>query len=164
MAVDSVVIFRDVEAPIVFAGGDTTPNVCTRRVLQLNGDGITVSGQSLYSWTTRDGNLLSGVDTQMPFIDSTGRYQLNIIDPVNDCSGADIVRVFEDTLAPSLEVRALRGFALSCNLPELTLSQQGESGTGECYQLSMDRPSGSHAPGTNHDRGALWFPPPGITG
>jgi gliding motility-associated-like protein len=123
VAVDSVVVFRDVEAPVVFAGRDTTLT-CTRRVLQLNGDGITVSGQNLYSWTTRDGSILSGADTRMPFIDSTGSYQLNITDPVNDCLGADIVRVFEDTLAPNLEIRALRGFALSCNLPESALTSR----------------------------------------
>jgi gliding motility-associated-like protein len=142
VSMDSVVIFRDVEAPIVFAGEDTTLT-CTRRVLQLDGGGITVSGQSLYSWTTRDGRLLSGIDTQMPFVDSTGRYQLNITDPVNDCSGADIVRVSEDTLAPSLEIRAIRGFALSCNLPVSTLSSRVGQTQGSVINYQWTGPPGA---------------------
>jgi gliding motility-associated-like protein len=142
VAVDSVVIFRDVEAPIVFAGRDTTLN-CTRRVLQLNGDGVTVSGQSLYSWTTRDGSILSGADTQMPFVDSTGRYQLNIIDPVNGCSGADIVRVFEDTLAPRLTILAPSGLGLSCNLPEAPLNSQLSQTQGSSINYQWTGPPGA---------------------
>ncbi|WP_020567662.1 T9SS type B sorting domain-containing protein [Neolewinella persica] len=142
VAIDSVVIFRDVEAPIVFAGADTTLT-CSRRVLQLNGDGITVSGQSLFSWTTTDGNILSGAGTRTPLVDSTGRYQMNITDPVNDCSGADIVRVFEDTLAPRLVIRATRGFALSCNLPEAQLTSQVSQTQGSTIRYQWTGPPGA---------------------
>lgn len=147
VSTDSVVIFRDVEAPVVFAGADTTLT-CTRRVLQLAGDAITVSGQRRYSWTTRDGSILSGANTSMPFIDSVGRYQLNVTDPVNDCSGADIVRVFEDTLPPSLEIRAARGFALSCNLPESTLTSRVTQTQGSAVNYQWTGPPGVVLQGT----------------
>ncbi|MFK8165755.1 MAG: T9SS type B sorting domain-containing protein [Lewinella sp.] len=142
VAVDSVIIFRDVEAPIVFAGSDTTLT-CTRRVLQLEGDGITVSGQSLYSWTTRDGSILSGADTQNPLVDTIGRYQLNITDPINDCSGADIVRVFEDTLALNLSIRATRGFALNCTLPQVPLSSRVTQAQGSAVNYQWTGPPGA---------------------
>lgn len=120
-AMDSVTIFRDVEAPVAFAGRDTTLTCSLRRV-RLVGSGTTLSGQANYSWTTSNGEILNGSQTLMPLITSSGQYQLNITDPVNDCTGADIVRVTEDTLRPLAGIDLPQGDLLNCYRPELRLS------------------------------------------
>ncbi|MEM6769182.1 MAG: hypothetical protein AAF597_01245, partial [Bacteroidota bacterium] len=97
--VDSVRIERDVEAPIALAGRDTTLT-CSLREVRLAGSGQTLSGQAGYFWTTPNGSILNGSQTLTPLVNRAGQYQLNIIDPVNDCTGADILQVQEDTIRP----------------------------------------------------------------
>lgn len=141
-ATDSLVIFRDVEAPIVFAGRDTSLT-CTRREIRLAGSGITVSGQAVFEWTSRNGQILSGAMTASPLVGTTGLYQLNITDPINDCSGADIVRVQEDTLRPGLELLSPQEVELSCNLPELTLRSRVTLTQGQPVNYRWTGPPGT---------------------
>jgi len=117
---DSVVIFRDVNAPVAFAGADTTLT-CNRRSVQVSGRGTTVSGEATFEWTTRDGAVLSGDQTATPFLNATGNYLFTITDPVNQCSGADILRVTEDTLRPFAQIETPQGLRIDCNRPEIDL-------------------------------------------
>lgn len=125
-AQDSVAIFRDVQAPIAFAGRDTTLTCALRRV-RLDGSGQTLSGQAGCFWTTPDGNIIGGSQTLTPLVSQAGLYQLNIIDPVNDCTGADIVRIAEDTVRPQAVIAIPQGDLLNCYQPELLLT--GENST-----------------------------------
>ncbi|MEL7160390.1 MAG: hypothetical protein AAFN92_06515, partial [Bacteroidota bacterium] len=121
---DSVLIARDVEAPLALAGNDTSLT-CVRRELQLAGDWRSLSGQATFQWTTRDGRILGGSQTLSPLVDTVGRYQLNVTDPVNDCSAADIVRVREDTIPPRGMVSLPQGDQLDCNRSSLVLRGSG---------------------------------------
>lgn len=127
-ATDSVVIFRDVRAPIAEAGRDTTLT-CSRRQVQLFGSGTTNSGEQIFSWTTRDGGVLSGAATARPFVNRTGTYLFTIVDPQNSCSGADIVRVTEDTIRPQAGITAAN-LLLNCNRPEIILRGRTVSAGG----------------------------------
>lgn len=118
-ATDSVVIFRDVRAPLADAGRDTSLT-CTRRQLQLSGTGTTTSGEQVFSWSTRDGSFLSGAATASPFVNRMGTYLFTIFDPQNSCSGADIVQVREDTIRPQASI-AEANLLLNCDRPEITL-------------------------------------------
>ncbi|MEM9527013.1 MAG: hypothetical protein AAGA31_10410, partial [Bacteroidota bacterium] len=118
---DSVLIARDIEAPLAFAGNDTTLT-CERRQLRLNGNWQTMSGQATFFWTTRDGNILSGDQSLNPLIDTMGRYQLNVVDPINDCQAADIILVTQDTIPPSGSLTLPQGSELDCFRPELRLA------------------------------------------
>ena len=126
---DSVTIFRDVEAPVAFAGRDTTLTCSLRRV-RLAGSGTTLSGQATYLWTTSDGSVVTGSQTLTPLIAGAGRYQLNITDPVNDCTGADIVRVTEDTVRPIADIALPLGDLLNCYRPELQLNAPPPTAAG----------------------------------
>lgn len=126
---DSIVIVRDVEAPVAFAGDDTTLT-CSLRTVRLQGGGTTVSGRAEYRWTTPDGTLGLGSQTLSPTVNGPGRYQLNITDPVNDCRGADIVRVGEDTLRPVAQLLAPQGELRNCYRPEITLAARSLPGNG----------------------------------
>lgn len=143
-ALDSVMIFRDVEAPVAFAGNDTTLT-CSLRTLRLQGGGTTVSGQATYLWTTPDGAIDIGSQSASPQISGPGQYQFNITDPVNDCQGADIVRVTEDTLRPVAELLLPQGELLNCYQPMLPVLAR-------------------NIPGNGAGAGYQWFgPQPGLT-
>lgn len=126
---DSVIIFRDVEAPIVMAGNDTTLT-CSRREVELFGEGTTISGQSTYGWTTMNGTITSGANSQRPVVNSSGGYLLTVTDPVSGCTGADILRVTNDTLRPQASVFFPQGSRLDCNRPALLLDGRGNQSQG----------------------------------
>lgn len=138
-ALDSVTIFRDVEAPVAFAGNDTTLT-CSLRSLRLGGSGTTVSGQSSYLWTSPNGNISAGSQTVSPLITQAGQYQFNITDPVNDCTGADIVQVTEDTLRPVATVSFLQENLLNCYAPEIEISAALSSGFGSSLVYEWSGP------------------------
>lgn len=128
-ASDSVIIFRDVEAPIVQAGNDTTIT-CSRTEIELFGEGTTISGMSTYAWTTMNGRIVSGSASQTPTVAATGRYLLTVTDPVSECTGADILQVTADTVRPPAFVAALQGRRLDCNRPELLLDGRTNQSQG----------------------------------
>jgi gliding motility-associated-like protein len=119
-ATDSVLILRDVEAPVVAAGNDTSLT-CSLTEVELFGQSITISGQSNYGWTTMEGLIVSGAMSQTPVVAATGRYLLTVTDPVSGCTGADILRVRADTLRPVANVFFPQGTRLDCNRRELRL-------------------------------------------
>jgi gliding motility-associated-like protein len=120
-ATDSVIIFRDIEAPFAFAGPDTTLT-CIRRQVRLNGGAQTLSGQADYFWTTLDGSIIRGQQQPNPLVNLAGRYQLNVTDPGNDCTAADIVQVREDTIPPVARITGPNNLELDCRNPEIELS------------------------------------------
>ena len=126
---DSVVIFRDTQSPLVEAGNDTALT-CTLRQLQLSGSAVTISGQTDFAWSTRDGNLVSGDLGPTPLINAAGAYQLTVIDPLNECEGADIVRVVEDTIRPLSRVTYPQGEVLNCFRDRIPLRGGAISATG----------------------------------
>jgi gliding motility-associated-like protein len=141
-ALDSVIISRDVEAPVARAGRDTTLT-CSRRRVRLDGGGETLSGQAQYLWTTDDGIIVGGSQTLMPLVAQAGRYQLNIIDPINDCAGADIVLVTEDTILPLAIITLPEGDLLNCFRPELPISGENSVVIGNATSFEWSGPGGS---------------------
>src|SRR5690606_22021033 len=63
-----VVITQDISAPVADAGS-TAELTCLIQSLQLDGSGSTGQGTLSYSWTTVDGNIVSGGDTATSTID-----------------------------------------------------------------------------------------------
>ncbi len=81
------------------------------------------------TWTTNDGNFLSGTDSLFPIIDQGGTYYLTILNITNDCQKMDSIVVVEDRTPPiadagiateldcSEETVVLDGTASSAGLP-----------------------------------------------
>ena len=129
-ATDSVVIFRDVEAPIVMAGNDTTLT-CSRTEVELFGEGATISGETSYGWSSMNGTIISGANGQRPVVGASGTYLLTLTDPVSGCTGADILRVAADTTRPQASIFFPRGERLDCNRPELLLDGRANLSQGQ---------------------------------
>jgi len=106
-ATDDVVITADVTAPTANAGTDAELT-CTTTSLVLSGSASsTNSDASLsYSWTTADGNIVSGENTATPTIDAAGTYTLTVTDSDNGCTATDDVVITEDVNAPTVVVSA----------------------------------------------------------
>ncbi|WP_197494062.1 gliding motility-associated C-terminal domain-containing protein [Lewinella sp. 4G2] len=124
--VDSVDIIRDERAPIVDAGLPDTVT-CALPQVPLNGSFGSISDQGIIHWTTVDGELLGLPPVLDPTVSRPGTYQLNITDPSNGCSGADLVTIAADTVSPTSSILAPDGLTLTCNQPQLVLRSTLES-------------------------------------
>ncbi len=92
----SVYVVSNADPPNAEAGDDT-PISCELPEPVLQGDGD--PGHSL-SWTTTDGNIVSGGDTYNPVVDQPGTYIIEVTNPENTCSNTDTV-VVQDQLDPA---------------------------------------------------------------
>jgi hypothetical protein len=80
---------------------------------QIFGDTVPTSPDYSYVWTTLDGNITSGVNTENPFVDAIGTYQLTMTNNINACTFSDeiLISPFEDVLTIDPE------YTLSCLSP-----------------------------------------------
>ncbi|MBK7408815.1 MAG: gliding motility-associated C-terminal domain-containing protein [Saprospirales bacterium] len=101
-SVDNVLVNQDVAAPLAVA---STPGILTCAVpsLMLNGTGSSSGGIYDYTWTTPDGNILSGAGTLMPQVDEPGQYTLTVLNEFNGCSTTTSVDVMQNIIAPAAE-------------------------------------------------------------
>jgi len=88
---DQVVVSSDANLPNVDAGADQTID-CTNTTAMLQGTTST-TGNLMYEWTTSDGNIISGMNSLNPIVDSNGTYTLTITNLDNNCTASDNVLV-----------------------------------------------------------------------
>ncbi|WP_188363132.1 T9SS type A sorting domain-containing protein [Flavobacterium orientale] len=71
--------------------GDDAQISCDTSTVQLSGSSTTVNVS--FSWSTLDGNIVSGADTATPTVDMEGTYVLTVTDLSNGCTTQDEVVV-----------------------------------------------------------------------
>lgn len=119
---DSVIILSDENAPSVEAGVDTLLN-CIQTEVELNGSGSTVSGQQTISWTTEEGQIISGGSTFSPIVGGAPAwYCISLTDNVNGCTTKDSVFVSIDTIAPQALLSGAGELLINCYQDTLQLS------------------------------------------
>lgn len=75
---------------------------CRDTVLTLNGS--TPAPAAQWTWSTSDGNLLSGADTPAPTIDQPGTYQATVLTPTNGCTNTLSRTVLQDITLPNITI------------------------------------------------------------
>lgn len=129
---DVTTVTEDTAAPTANAGPSMTLS-CTSTIVTLDG---TASTQGMnYAWTTVDGNIVNGANSQTPTVDSPGTYDLVVTNPNNGCSSTvSSVVVADDTVAPI--ANAGSDMELSCTVATVTLDGTGSSGSNLSYNWS----------------------------
>ncbi|HAD13997.1 MAG TPA: hypothetical protein DCF33_16350 [Saprospirales bacterium] len=85
------------------------------------------------SWSTVDGNIVSGSNSLTPSVDEPGTYVLTVTSSINGCVAQQVVQVQED-VTPPLAVAAPGG-DLTCTIQSLSLNGTGSStGSNMAYQ------------------------------
>ncbi len=93
---NTIAVTTTADLPEVEAGDDT-PISCENLLPVLQGEGD-VANQA--TWTTDDGNIVSGGDTYNPTVDAPGTYVIEVVNPNNSCINSDTVVVLNQ-LAPA---------------------------------------------------------------
>lgn len=122
----SILVAEDVAPPMAEAGAQAVLN-CGVTSLSLNGAGSSSGPAFSYTWSTANGNIVSGGTTLTPLIDQPGSYLIEVLNTDNGCSSTDQVNVLLDVTPPQALI-APPG-VLTCTITSLTLSGSGSSGT-----------------------------------
>lgn len=119
---DTAMVSLNVTLPNVNAGSDKTLT-CLVTSVMLNGSSST--GGATFSWTTNDGNIVSGSTNATATVNAAGTYTLTVTNPVNGCQASDVVVVILDNTAP--DVNAGIDKTITCASASVTLN--GSSST-----------------------------------
>ncbi len=101
---ESFIVQPDTIKPIAEARGKDNLSC---KILETNLSGVGSSeeeGRYIYTWSTGDGNLVSGETTLAPIIDAPGVYQLVVTDLTNGCQGKDSEMVLANYDKPQSEI------------------------------------------------------------
>jgi len=107
------------DIPEVEAGPNETLD-CNITSLTLTGTASTGNNYT-YSWTTNDGNIVSGENTLTPTVNQPGLYFLNVTDVNTGCTVVDKTEVFINIIAPTAEASVIGPLILDCTNPTTTL-------------------------------------------
>ena len=102
---------------------------CERLNLNLMGTANSASGNTVFTWSTTDGNILVDGNTLQPLIDQAGTYTLTVEDGNNNCQAQAQVVVALDTIAPI--AAAGLDTLLSCVRTQIDLDASASSQGGD---------------------------------
>ncbi|MEM6769200.1 MAG: gliding motility-associated C-terminal domain-containing protein, partial [Bacteroidota bacterium] len=141
---DTVRVVENTTPPLANAGPADTLT-CGALTTQLDGTGSSTGNSFTYSWTTDNGNLVSGARTQVPVVDAAGAYFLEVVDTLTGCAARDTVQLASNDEAPLASVTV--GGSLSCANPTQLLDGTGSS-FGEGFTFAWSTTDGNFIGGT----------------
>ncbi|NND33454.1 MAG: T9SS type B sorting domain-containing protein, partial [Saprospiraceae bacterium] len=97
---DTVFVTQDIEQPLADAGSDLQLN-CIVAAVTLDGGNSSIGPNFVYQWTTSDGNIVSGINTLFPEVNTAGTYLLQVRDLDNGCTTLDETMVTENLAIPT---------------------------------------------------------------
>lgn len=132
-----IIVVQDIEPPVADAG-DPVTLTCDEPSLPLDASNSSGGGYFVYSWTTTDGQIVSGVETPTPQVNASGIYTLRVQNRRNGCEAVDVVAVSEDKVLPVVAISPPE--MLTCEQPEIVLDAAASS-TGAGFELSWRGPA-----------------------
>ena len=115
----SIVVPEDVDYPNAEAG-NTVGLDCDTQTNALDANASSQGTEFQYTWTTTNGQIISGANTLTPQVGDPGTYTLTIENTLNGCISVDDVLVTEDVTLPSFVIgtpQLLTCVTTSTNLP-----------------------------------------------
>ena len=124
----------ELTTPVADAGPDMELN-CVNPSVILDGLASSQGASLFYSWTTINGNILSGVNTLNPEVNTPGVYTLVVTDAQTGCTDESSVTVTSNANGPVCIIAPPP--PLSCNQAAITLDITGSSvGPNFIYEWS----------------------------
>jgi hypothetical protein len=143
-ATDDVLINVNTQAPAIAIA---SPSIitCTQPLVTLNGSGSQIGNNIAYSWSTVDGNIVSGQTKNQAVVDASGTYLFTVLDNANGCSSSTTAVVSDNIILPIAD--AGNPFTLTCSVDKVTL--QGSGSTGAIYTYTWTTSNGQIVSGGN---------------
>ncbi len=119
----SIEVFENFEFPNIDAGPEGVLN-CLESSITLNGSSDVNSSFDI-SWTTINGNIISGENSLNPSVNQEGIYTLTIVNLSNGCSAQSDVNVMQSTDLPNVLIESPED--LNCDRETLVISAENSS-------------------------------------
>uniref|UniRef100_UPI0025C50F6F Ig-like domain-containing protein n=1 Tax=Flavobacterium sp. UBA7682 TaxID=1946560 RepID=UPI0025C50F6F len=118
---DTVTVISDVTDPkAVIAAPSILTCDSANQTVTLNGTASTTGPDIVYQWTTTDGNILSGANTNVAVVNRAGTYKLTVTDLTKpDCPAERSVVVKENRVLPTVNIAIPQD--ITCTRPMVTL-------------------------------------------
>ncbi len=139
-SIDSVLIEKDVNSPVVTAGNNDTLT-CLKKSIALSAVGSSVGPDLVYSWTTSNGNITGPTDAINTTATQTGQYAFTVFNTLNGCQNTATVSVLIDTIAP--KVNAGLDNTLTCITQTLSLNAYNGTSQGSKFVYSWSTVNGN---------------------
>ena len=123
-------------------------SICPGTPIQLNATGSATGPNIFYTWTTTDGNIVSGADQMSPTIDQIGSYTLEVLDVVSCCIDEVTVEVTQNTDLPEINFDPVT--PLNCQ--NLSTSISTNMDVPSNYTYSWDTGDGNITSATNGEQ------------
>lgn len=140
-----VTITQDANAPTVQVA---QPDVltCDQTSLNLDAGNSSQGAAFVYSWSSANGNIVTGADGLNPEVDLPGVYTLQITNTLNNCISQSNVTVSQDVVLPQVQTAA--PVQLDCNNTSVALSSNGSS-QGASFSYTWTTNDGNIVQGSN---------------
>ncbi|MEZ5055471.1 MAG: gliding motility-associated C-terminal domain-containing protein [Saprospiraceae bacterium] len=88
---------------------------CTTTAVELDGSASSSGPEFSYSWSTTNGNIVSGINTLNPIVDNPGDYILTIRNTTNACENTVWIEVEENVSNPQISIAPADTLTCSTN-------------------------------------------------
>ncbi|MEQ8707100.1 MAG: choice-of-anchor L domain-containing protein [Phaeodactylibacter sp.] len=130
----SVTIGQNTTPPAIDAGA-SAELTCEEPETTLGASANGNTNNFIYSWSSPDGNILSGADALNPTVNAGGLYQLEVTDTINGCTSIDTVSIIKDDNLPVAIINGPQ--VLDCNNTTLQFDAQNSNlGPDGIYEWS----------------------------
>jgi gliding motility-associated-like protein len=109
---DAMTDVQQFDQPPVLSARTPPTLTCSLTSVELLARRIGQGQNFSYTWTTADGNIVSGSDRLRPFVDQPGTYELTVINTATECKATLPVTVIQDITPPSVVLGS--DFDLGC--------------------------------------------------
>lgn len=116
--VTTVNVSSNTAVPNATAGPDAVLT-CSQTSVVLNGQGSSSGTNFSYTWTTTNGNIVSGANTLTPTVNAPGTYILAVTNTINGCTATDAAVVTANQTPPTA---AATGGQLTCTTTSVQLN------------------------------------------
>lgn len=142
---ETIFIGANLELPTVII---QTPNplTCIDSIINLDAGNSSSGSNYDITWTSPDGNIITGENTLFPTVDQPGNYSMTIFNTSNDCENTASVLVTEDRVTPIAE--AGLPTELDCN-DQTAVLDASLSSTGTNYIYDWSSITGTIENGAN---------------
>lgn len=142
---DTLVLTSDIENPLLSGSQSYTIN-CYHPDTTLYVTIGNYNGTYTYTWTTTNGNIVSGQNDSLAVIDKAGTYTVVVTNADNHCSASFAISVTDNFTVPIADAGATQEF--DCATTTLTLDGSG-SGQGTQYSYEWSGNPGNIINGKN---------------
>ncbi|MEP7197359.1 MAG: gliding motility-associated C-terminal domain-containing protein [Saprospiraceae bacterium] len=135
---DTVEVFENINLPTSILGPDLVFK-CNDTLLTIDGSQSSNGANFTYIWKTNNGNIKSGIGTNIIQIDQPGNYVLLVTDRINGCTDSTDINVIPDANKPIVNITPTT--KLNCLIQQIQLNAIASSQTGNTlnYKWTADK-------------------------